>query len=105
MEAEVDFAKHTVKITFSGTRIDEGTMDTLPLSLTASADISNAQLANYFSGTASNTALSGGIGGRFFGPVSDGGSGKGPAELGGNFQLQSASQGPVSIGGFLLKKI
>ncbi len=105
VEAEVDFANHTVKLTFSGTRIDEGTMDTLPLSLTASADISTAQLANYFSGSASNTSLSGGIGGRFFGPVSTGGSGTGPAELGGNFQLQSANQGPVSIGGFLLRKI
>lgn len=105
VEAEVDFARHTVKITFSGTRIDEEPMDTLPLALTASVDINNAQLANYFSGIASNTALSGGIGGRFFGPVSNGGSGTGPAELGGNFQLQSASQGPVSIGGFLLRKI
>jgi len=105
VEATVDFDNRTVVLTFSGTRIDEGQMDPLPLALTASTTLSSGQLANYFFGSASNTTLSGGIGGRFFGPVSAGGSGTGPAEMGGNFQLQSANQGPVSIGGFLLRKI
>jgi len=105
VEATVDFDKRTVVLTFSGTRIDEGQMDPLPLALTASTTLSSGELANYFSGSASNTTLSGGIGGRFFGPVSNGGSGTGPAEMGGTFQLQSANQGPVSIGGFLLRKI
>ena len=105
VEATVDFDNRTVVLTFSGTRIDEGQMDPLPLALTASTALSSGQLANYFFGSAGNTTLNGGIGGRFFGPVSDGGSGTGPAEMGGNFQLQSTNQGPAAIGGFLLRKI
>ena len=105
VEAEVDFAKRTVALTFRNTRIDEGTLDPLPLALTATTAMDNAQLASYFSGSASNSALSGGIGARFFGPVVPGGSGSGPAEMGGIFQLQSPNEGPVAIGGFLLRKI
>jgi len=105
VEATVDFTNRTVVLTFSGTRIDEGQMDPLPLALTASTALGSGQLANYFFGSAGNATLNGGIGGRFFGPVSNGGSGTGPAEMGGTFQLQSANQGPVSIGGFLLRKI
>lgn len=105
VEAEVDFAKRTVVLTFSGTRIDEGTLDPLPLALTATTVIDSTKFAAYFSGTASNSAFNGGIGARFFGPVAPGGSGQGPAEIGGTFQLQSANEGPVAIGGFLLRKI
>jgi hypothetical protein len=105
VEATVDFGNRTVVLTFSGTRIDEGLMEALPLALTASTALSSGQLANYFFGSAGNTTLNGGIGGRFFGPVGDGGSGTGPAEMGGNFQLQSTNQGPTAIGGFLLRKI
>ncbi len=105
VEAEVDFAKRTVVLTFSRTRIDEGTLDPLPLALTATTTIDSARFASYFSGAASNASFSGGIGARFFGPVASGGSGQGPAEMGGTFQLQSPNEGPVAIGGFLLRKI
>lgn len=105
VEAEVDFAKRTVVLTFSNTRIDEGTLDPLPLVLTATTTINNAQLASYFSGSASNHVFDGGIGARFFGPVVPDGSGTGPAEMGGIFQLQSPNEGPVAIGGFLLRKM
>jgi len=73
--------------------------------LTATTTIGNAQLASYFSGSASNRVLDGGIGARFFGPVVPEGSGTGPAEMGGIFQLQSPNEGPVAIGGFLLRKM
>lgn len=105
VEAEVDFVKRTVTLTFSNTRIDEGTLDPVPLALTATTAMDNAKLASYFSGAASNRGFSGGIGARFFGPVVPDGSGKGPAEIGGIFQLQSPNEGPVAIGGFLLRKI
>ena len=105
VDAEVDFTKRTVVLTFSGTRIDEGTLDSLPLALTATTSIGSAQLASYFSGTASHRSFSGGIGARFFGPTVSGGSGQGPAEIAGTFQLQTPNEGPVTIGGFLLKKI
>lgn len=107
VDAEVDFATRTIVLTFSNTRIDEGTLDPLPLALSASItmDSSDAQLASYFSGSASNRSFNGGMSARFFGPVGSQGSGAGPAEMGGIFQLQSPNAGPVAIGGFLLRKI
>ena len=35
-------------LTFSGTRIDEGTLDPLPLALTATTVMSSAQVTSYF---------------------------------------------------------
>lgn len=105
VEAEVDFAKRTVMLTFSNTRIDEGTLDPLPLALTATTAMDSAQIASHFAGPLSNRTFNGGMGARFFGPVMPGGSGSGPAEIGGAFQLQSPNEGPVAIGGFLLRKI
>ncbi len=104
VEAVVDFAARTVKLVVTSTRIDEGTQDPVPVNLTATVAISSAQFANYFNGSASNDALSGALGGRFFGPVVAGGSGQGPAELAGAFRLRSGTDGPVAIGGFLLRK-
>ena len=103
-EATVDFGKRTLTLTFTGTRIDEGTMDVVPVSLTATVSLNSAQLANYASGSAANDSLSGGISARFFGPVGASASGTGPAEIGGIFQLQSAGTGPAAIGGFLLRR-
>ena len=104
VEATVDFAARTLTLNFTGTRIDEGTLDTVPVSLTASTTINTAQLANYANGGASNGVLAGGVSARFFGPVAAGSSGTGPAELAGVFRLFSEGTGPVAIGGFLLKR-
>ncbi len=104
IEAIVDFAARTVRLTVTNTRIDEGDQDPLPLGLTATVNISSAQFANYFSGAAANADLSGAVSGRFFGPVSGSGSGSGPAELAGAFRLITGSNGPIAIGGFLLRK-
>jgi hypothetical protein len=107
VDAVVDFATRTIVLRFSNTRIDEGTLDPLPLALSASITMNSgdAQLASYFSGSASNRSFNGGMSARFFGPVSIQGSSMGPAEIGGIFQLQSPNAGPVAIGGFLLRKI
>ncbi len=104
VDAEVDFARRSVTLSFRGTRIDEGTLDPVPLGVTTTAAFGTAPLANYFSGGASNGTVAGGLAARFFGPVTGGGSGNGPEEIGGNFQLRSAGSGPVAIGGFLLRK-
>ena len=103
--AEVDFAARTVKISVTGTRIDEGTLDAVPMAVTASTSIGGAPYTNYFQGAVGNSSMSGGLGARFFGPVTSGGSGTGPAEIGGSLQLQTPGNGPVAIGGFLLRKI
>ena len=106
VSALVDFAKRTITLTFSGTRIDEGTLDAIPVSLTSTIPLSSARLANYATGTASNDALTGGVSARFFGPVgSTTGGSRGPAELAGTFQLQAQGSGPSAIGGFLLKRM
>ncbi len=104
-EAVVDFAARTVKLTVTTTRIDEGTQDPVPVNLSTTVSINSAQFANYFNGAASNDSLSGALSGRFFGPVAAGGSGNAPAELAGAFRLLAANNGPVAIGGFLLRKI
>lgn len=104
VEAVVDFARRTVKLTITSTRIDEGTQDPVPVNLTATANISSAQFANYFNGATANDNLSGALSGRFFGPVAASGSGNAPAELAGTFRLSAANNGPVAIGGFLLRK-
>ncbi len=105
VEAVVDFAARTVKLTVTSTRIDEGTQDPLPVNLTTTVSINSAQFANYFNGAASNDSLSGALSGRFFGPVATGGSGNAPAELAGAFRLLAANNGPLAIGGFLLRKV
>ncbi len=105
VEAVVDFAKRTVKLTITSTRIDEGTQDPVPVNLTAIANISSAQFTNYFHGATANDSLAGALSGRFFGPVAAGGSGHAPAELAGAFRLGAAANGPVTIGGFLLRKV
>jgi len=70
-----------------------------------SLNLGSVEFANYFSGIASNTTLSGGASGRFYGSVGAGSSGTGPAEIAAIFQLQSTATGPVSIGGVLLKRM
>ena len=72
---------------------------------TSTLNLGAAEFANYFSGIASNTTISGGASGRFYGAVGAGSSGTGPAEIAGIFQLQGVGIGPVSIGGVLLKRM
>lgn len=100
----VDFARQSVEIKFSDTRLDEDNFANVPISLSTTANIGSGNLANYFTGNANNGTVAGGIGARFFGPVTTSGGTTGPAEVAGNFTFQSANKGPVAIGGFLLKK-
>jgi hypothetical protein len=102
--ATVDFAARTVNVTFSGTRIDEATLDPLPLTIATTVAIGTGPWANYFFGQAANEGLAGGLGARFFGPITGTGTASAPAEIAGSFQLQAANAGPVAIGGFLLRK-
>ena len=104
VEVKVDFAKKSVQIQFIGTRLDEVNFADIPLSMTTTTNIGTANLANYFTGSVSNGTVNGGIGARFFGPVTTSGGTTGPAEVAGSFTFQSPNKGPVAIGGFLLKK-
>ena len=104
-EAIVNFSARTITLTLSGTRVDESSLDVVPVSLTSTLILGSAEFANYFSGIASNSTMSGGASGRFYGAVGAGSSGTGPAEIAGVFQLQGAGTGPVAIGGVLLKRM
>ena len=101
----VDFATRSVTVQITNTRIDEGAMDAVPVALTAGTSIGGGNYANYFNGTADNGTLRGGIGARFFGPVTTGGSGTAPAEIGGSLSIQNAGTGMVTIAGFILLKL
>lgn len=100
----VDFATHSATVQIASTRIDEGTMDTVPVALTATTTIGSADFANYFNGRADNGTLNGGIGARFFGPITNGGSGTAPAEIGGSMTIQNAGTGMIAVAGFILRK-
>ena len=100
----VDFTRQTAQIKFSDTRLDEKDFANVPISFTTTTNISSGNLANYFTGSVNNGTVSGGLGARFFGPVTTNGGTTGPAEVAGSFTFQSSDRGPVAIGGFLLKK-
>jgi hypothetical protein len=101
----VDFASRTVTVTIQNTVVD-GTATTVPLALNANVmlAVAGSGEANYLTGFAANAALSGGLSGRFFGPVVAGGSGAGPAEIGGAFSLSNATTKAAAVGGFIARK-
>jgi len=98
----VNFASRSVTVTIQNTvRTDTGA--SVPVSLTATVTLGTGDTANYMTGTAANAALAGGLGARLFGPVSGGGSGTGPAEIGGVFRLSNGS-GAAVVAGFIGRK-
>jgi len=99
----VDFATRGVVVNINET-VSQG--NTVPASLKATLGMGAAgtNVANYLSGTADNGKLKGGIGGRYFGGVVSGGSGTGPAEIGGALSLSSSTTGETVIGGFIGRK-
>lgn len=67
-------------------------------------EASGSNWANYLTGTSKASGqLTGGISARYFGPVSGGTGGTGPAEIGGAFTM-TASSGQAVIGGFIALK-
>jgi hypothetical protein len=76
----------------------------VPVALTSTVTLGTVDNANYMTGAASNATLSGGLGARLFGPVASGGSGTGPAEIGGAFRLSNTGTGAVVVAGFIARK-
>jgi hypothetical protein len=114
----VDFALRTVDVVVTQTRSfeAEATATWVPSTLRATTRLGDAgtSKANYFTGPAAyqadpaipvadlppRTYTQGGLGGRFFGPV----TGNGPAELGGTFLLSGTAAGETVIAGFIARK-
>jgi len=103
----VNFATRRVMVTVQNTVSDDGSATSLPLAFNADTAMgaSGTNVANYLTGPVSVGIMSGGIGGRYFGPVrATGSGGTGPAEIGGAFTLYSSASGATAIGGFIARK-
>ncbi|RZI41960.1 hypothetical protein EGT07_15245 [Herbaspirillum sp. HC18] len=103
----VNFATREVTVAFQNTRTDDAAAAVVPVALSAAAKMGGAgtNVANYLTGAAANGTLSGGVSGRYFGPVTaTGSSGAGPAEIGGTFSLSNSTTGAAVVGGFIGRK-
>jgi hypothetical protein len=98
----VDFATRKVTITTANAVTYTANGVAVPLNFTTTVTMGAAgtNVANYMTGTAAAGTLTGGISGRYYGPV----AGSGPTEIGGAFTL-SNNGGSTAIGGFLGRKI
>ena len=103
----VNFANNTAEFVFSKTRLIEKDDSDVFLPLVQTTIVLDRQnIRNYLSGRLDFASMQGGIGARFFGPITTGGSGSAPVEMAGSFNMQceQASDCLVLVGGFLLKK-
>ena len=103
----VNFDSRQVAVRISDAK-EDGTATAVPFTAEITTGLGKAgeNAANYFTGalTASgSTALSGGLGGRLFGPVGQGPftANQGPAEIAGSFTLKNATTKAATIGGFI----
>ncbi|HJV54036.1 MAG TPA: hypothetical protein VJ652_21385 [Noviherbaspirillum sp.] len=104
---EVDFATHKVtNLHFDGAKTDDaaGTaLQKMELAVATGIDIGapNTSVASYLTAGLAKGDLKGGIGGRFFGPATNGAA---PPEVGASFSLSDAKTGEAAIGGFVAIK-
>ena len=103
----VNFANNTAEFVFSKTRAIEHDYSDIylpPVQTTLTLD--RQKIKNYLRGELDFAGMKGGVGARFFGPITTGGSGSAPVEMAGSFNMQcaQASDCLVLVGGFLLKK-
>ena len=99
----VNFASRSVSISIQNTVRTDG-LASVPVTFVATTVLGTGGNANHLTGAAANSTLSGGVGGRLFGPVVAGGSGTGPSEVGGAFSLSNSSTGAAVVAGFIARK-
>ncbi len=103
----VDFATRAVSVSIQNTHTWDAAWTEVPVAMsgTTMMGAAGSNVANYLTGAISNASLSGGLGGRFFGPVvTTGNSGAGPAEIGGSFSLSNGTTKAAVVGGFIARK-
>lgn len=102
----VNFATRQATVVVQNAQTWNAAATAVPVNFTALTGFgaNGSNVANYLTGTLASGTLTGGIGGRWFGPVATGGSGAGPAEAGGTFTLSNSGSGATAIGGFLARK-
>ncbi|RJG05233.1 hypothetical protein D3870_03660 [Noviherbaspirillum cavernae] len=102
-----DFARREVTVTLSNATTHDAARTPVPVALKSTVGMGTAgrSVANYLNGAINAGTLTGGLGGRYFGPVvATGSSGNGPQEIGGAFSLSNASTAQVVVGGFIARK-
>ncbi len=106
MVVTVNFVTRSVIVTIQNTVLESnGTSVPIALNAVTAMGSAGSNEANYLTGPAGNVALSGGLSGRFFGPIVTTGSGDvGPAEIGGAFSLSNATSKAAAVGGFIARK-
>jgi len=98
----VNFSTRQVVVQIQNATESDGTA--VPVTLTTTSTLGAAgSNANYLTGAVSTDAWSGGLSGRFFGPVASA-STSGPAELGGAFTLSGKSGSAAVVAGFIAQK-
>lgn len=103
----VNFATRAAVVAISNTRTYDSSETPVPatLSATTTAGAAGTDLANYMTGAASSGSMTGGVSGRYFGPVvTSGTSGAGPAELGGTVSMTNTATGQSVVAGFIALK-
>ncbi|KRB79115.1 hypothetical protein [Noviherbaspirillum sp. Root189] len=98
----VNFATRAVTITVQNATTEDSAGAPVPVNFTTTTTMGAAgsNLTNFLSGAVSSGALSGQLGGRYFGPL----AGNAPIEIGGTFQMSNAGSGQTVIGGFMGRK-
>lgn len=95
----VNFATRQVTVEVQNTNTNEENSVAVPVAFrtTVNMGAANTNVANYLTGTVTAGNLSGGVGGRYFGPVANGA----PAEMGGTFRMTNPATGQMVVGGFM----
>jgi len=104
----VNFDSRQVAVQISNaTSVEQvGTPVSISLTTTVGMGKSGDNVANYFTGsvnTGGNAPLTGGLGGRFFGPSVQVSADQGPAEIGGTFTLTNSTTKAATVGGFIAR--
>lgn len=102
----VNFATREVVVSVDNTVASDSAGAAVPVTFKATVGMGAAgsNVANYLTGTVDNGKLKGGVSGRYFGTVASGGSGAGPAEIGGAISLSNPTTGETVVGGFIGRK-
>jgi hypothetical protein len=102
----VNFATRQVNLAVQNALSFDAAGAPVPVNFTTTAGMgaNGTSVANYLNGKLTAGSLSGGLGGRYFGPVAAGGSGAGPLEMAGAFQMTNDTSHAIAVGGFVTRK-
>lgn len=94
----VNFATRQVAISVTGAVDEAAPSVTVPVTIDSRAAFGadGSNVANYLTGAVTAGGMSGGVGGRFFGPAA--------AEIAGTFTFKDATTRAATVGGFIARR-